>query len=401
MGVQRRGQLTAPDQIQPGVPPSPGQAHVDPFPRRGVGAQVAPGLVGLALGHVAGHGVGMGNGAHHPGADCSGEILLAQCHPPPALEVDHHYRVLARADLDHLAPLTVAHKLAGAGVLGAQPAVLLHGHHLVAGLEALAGQLQHRSGQGAVAGEEGPGPGVELPALHVVVGHHRRGGHLGIGPAVDAVHVPVGHQGVQQFLGRIRLHDAPVSAQALQRLGDAPGGVVDRGQADLVHLRGFLAPAEAQLGSVLGVVLQQRPPGAAGSHRRVLGGVSHQAQGRSGALHVGGQTGQVPVAQGGGLVHHHHAALVQGHQLVVQAVEEAGHGGAIHAGGVAQHLGGRALDHGAEGAVAGVLPGPGGGGQGEGLARARRAQHALDATPAGAHRAHHGHLVGAQLGAAG
>ncbi len=154
--------------------------------------------------------------------------------------------------------------------------------------------LHHRAGEGAVASQQGPGPGVELTALEVVVGHHRRAGGAGVGGALEAVDVPVGGQGVEEFLGRVGFHHPVVEAEALDGLGDPAGGVVDRGQADLGHLRSHLAPALGQLGPVFRVTLEQGPPAAAGGHRRVLGGVD-EAQRGAGTLDVSCQSSQVAV----------------------------------------------------------------------------------------------------------
>ncbi len=57
---------------------------------------------------------------------------------------------------------------------------------------------------------------------------------LGMAGPMEAVDVPVGGQGVEEFLWRVGFHHPVVEAEALDGLGDPAGGVVDRGQADLV-----------------------------------------------------------------------------------------------------------------------------------------------------------------------
>ncbi len=104
--------------------------------------------------------------------------------------------------------------------------------------------------------QQGRGLAVELPALPVVVGHHRRGIEIGTGLPAQPVHEPIRHQLVQQLVGTVGLHHPVVAAQAFHRLGDLAGLVLDEGHAHLGHLGAHLPAALAQLGPVVGVALE-------------------------------------------------------------------------------------------------------------------------------------------------
>jgi len=139
--VHGQHQVTTTHHVEPGVAPAPGQAHIDALPAGGVGGEVAPGLVGLALGHVGGDGVGVGDLADHAGADPLQQMGLGDLDAAPPVEVDDHSRMAAGLDLHDLTALAVVDEVGPVTLVGSQVTVLFHGHHLAPHLERLARHL--------------------------------------------------------------------------------------------------------------------------------------------------------------------------------------------------------------------------------------------------------------------
>ena len=103
---------------------------------------------------------------------------------------------------------------------------------------------------------------------------------MGSASAALAVVVPVGHQGVDDLLGRVGLDDAATLAQALDGGRHPVLPVVGQGQAHVGHVLALLAVQGGDLGPVGGVVLQQPPPAPTGGHGAVLGRVADEADRR-------------------------------------------------------------------------------------------------------------------------
>jgi hypothetical protein len=130
-------------------------------------------------------------------------------------------------DVDDHATVAVAH---------AQPAVVELDHHLIAGRECAAGQVELLVAEPSVRSHERASTAVELGDVAAPVGDHDAGGGI-------ARSVPVGHQSTHDVFTAVARDEAPTLRVHVQRLVD--GAVAE--QLDRIALPSFaLTPVLAE-----------------------------------------------------------------------------------------------------------------------------------------------------------
>ena len=342
---------------------------------------------------------------HEPAPDAGDDLGLdvsdGDDHAAPALEVDEE---MVGRDLADDAARAVADPPVLPGALGAQVVGGDSSDDLVVHLEADPVDLELGTGEGAVGLEHRPSAAVELAALVVVVGGHRAELARGIVDPSLALRVPRAGEQVARLLEGGGLGDPAVLLQAVDRLGDHAVSVLVEREANLGLVLALLAVDRAQLGHVLGVLLDEPAEEATCCDARVLLLVADEAQDRSGVPGHGPlDEGEVAGGEQARLVEEDHRALGDESLVagVVVAGDDGGDGAGLDGGLLAEEDRLRAADRGPEDGVAGRLPGGDGCFHRRGLPRASASDRTLDPVARGREGRDEGSLLLGELGEAG